>query len=122
MKSRSSLALPFVLSLLIAASYSFTFLAQGQVSPPSRAASVLDTMPQAKTIDQGAALSPDGTQVAYIVDGELTVLALSGGAPHSVSVEGKTSTARACLVGGQHPTRFPGGSSRRRSRGPTLDC
>ncbi|MGA8430719.1 MAG: S9 family peptidase [Candidatus Sulfotelmatobacter sp.] len=53
-----------------------------------RAAGVLDSMPHAKKIDQ-AALSPDGMQVAYLVDGELTVVALSGGASHSVSVEGK---------------------------------
>jgi dipeptidyl aminopeptidase/acylaminoacyl peptidase len=45
-------------------------------------------MPHVKTIDQ-VALSPDGTQIAYIVEGELTVLALSGGASHSISVEGK---------------------------------
>ncbi len=58
--------------------------------PPAagRAAGVLDSMPHAKKIDQ-AALSPDGMQVAYLVDGELTVVALSSGASHSVSVEGK---------------------------------
>src|SRR5579863_4691224 len=88
MKSRSSLARLFALSFGIIASLSFTSLAPGQVSDPSRAAAVLDSMPHAKAIDQ-VALSPDGSQVAYIVDGELTVLALSGGVPHSISVEGK---------------------------------
>jgi dipeptidyl aminopeptidase/acylaminoacyl peptidase len=60
--------------------------AHGQES--SHAAAVLDSQPHAKLIDQ-AALSPDGTQVAYIVDGELTVSALSGGASHAIAVEGK---------------------------------
>ena len=45
-------------------------------------------MPRARKIEQ-AALSPDGTQVAYTVDGELTVLALSGRASRSIAVEGK---------------------------------
>ncbi|HLW83871.1 MAG TPA: prolyl oligopeptidase family serine peptidase [Candidatus Sulfotelmatobacter sp.] len=87
MKSRNSLARLFALSFVIAATLSFTSLAQGQVPNPSRAAHVLDSMPHAKTIDQ-VALSPDGTEVAYMVEGELTVLALGGGAPHSISVEG----------------------------------
>ena len=54
----------------------------------SRAAGVLDSMPHAKKIDR-VALSPDGTQVAYIVDGELAVVAASGGTPHVIAVEGK---------------------------------
>jgi dipeptidyl aminopeptidase/acylaminoacyl peptidase len=79
----------FALSLSIAASFFlFTSIAQGQGPVPFRAATVLDSMPKAKKIDQ-AALSPDGTQVAYTVDGELTVLALSNGDSHAISVEGK---------------------------------
>jgi dipeptidyl aminopeptidase/acylaminoacyl peptidase len=73
---------------VIAASLVSTCLAHAQESAPSRAAAVLDSMPHAKKIDQ-AALSPDGTQVAYIVDGELSVFALHGGTSHSISVEGK---------------------------------
>jgi dipeptidyl aminopeptidase/acylaminoacyl peptidase len=45
-------------------------------------------MPHAKTIDQ-VVLSPDGSHFAYIVDGALTVAVVSGGASHSISVEGK---------------------------------
>src|SRR5271163_4494720 len=53
----------------------------------SRAAAVLDSMPHAKGIDQ-VAISPDGTQVAYIVDGELSVTSATGGAAHRVAVGG----------------------------------
>jgi dipeptidyl aminopeptidase/acylaminoacyl peptidase len=78
----------FGLSCAIAASFVLTSPALGQTSAPSRAAGVLDSMPHAMRIDQ-VALSPDGTRVAYIVDGEITVRVLSGGASHAISVEGK---------------------------------
>ncbi|MFY9741706.1 MAG: S9 family peptidase [Candidatus Sulfotelmatobacter sp.] len=62
--------------------------AQEATSARSRAAQVLDSMPHAKRISE-AAISPDGTQVAYIVDGELTVTPASGdGGEHTVSVAG----------------------------------
>ncbi|HEY6338635.1 MAG TPA: S9 family peptidase [Candidatus Sulfotelmatobacter sp.] len=76
----------FGLFCLIAASFTFAPRLQGQA--PSLAASVLDSMPHAKPIEQ-VALSPDGTQVAYLTNGEITILTLSGGAAHSISVEGK---------------------------------
>ena len=63
-------------------------LAQDGDPVPARAAAVLDSMPRAKQIEQ-VAISPDGTQVAYIVDGQLTVAAVSGGPPRAISVEGK---------------------------------
>jgi dipeptidyl aminopeptidase/acylaminoacyl peptidase len=44
-------------------------------------------MPHAKKIDQ-VAVSPDGTQVAYIAEGELAVVPVAGGASHAVAVEG----------------------------------
>jgi Tol biopolymer transport system component len=89
MKSDASRRARFiVLSSVIAASFNFTSSAQGQASASSRAASVLDSMPHAKKIDQ-VQLSPDGTQLAYIVDGELKVLVLHGGASHTIAVEGK---------------------------------
>ncbi len=47
----------------------------------------MDSMPHAKSIDQ-AAISPDGTQVAYIIGGKLEVAA-SGATAHPVEVEGK---------------------------------
>jgi dipeptidyl aminopeptidase/acylaminoacyl peptidase len=53
----------------------------------SRAAAVLDSMPQAKTVDQ-VALSPDGTQVAYLVNGQLTLISASGGPSRTIAVEG----------------------------------
>jgi dipeptidyl aminopeptidase/acylaminoacyl peptidase len=54
----------------------------------SHAEAVLNSMPHAKKIGQ-VALSPDGTQVAYIVDGQLTVTPVSGGSLRAISVEGK---------------------------------
>jgi len=45
-------------------------------------------MPRAKRIDQ-VAISPDGTQLAYIVGGELSLSSTSGGAAHAVAVSGK---------------------------------
>ena len=54
---------------------------------PSPAATVLDSLPHARKIAQ-AALSPDGTLVAYIVDGALTVSAATGGAAHGIAVPG----------------------------------
>jgi dipeptidyl aminopeptidase/acylaminoacyl peptidase len=45
-------------------------------------------MPQTKAIDQ-VAISPDGTQVAYVVGGALSLIPASGGTPRPVAVEGK---------------------------------
>ncbi|MGH9494180.1 MAG: prolyl oligopeptidase family serine peptidase [Candidatus Sulfotelmatobacter sp.] len=55
---------------------------------PSRAATVIDSMPHFKRIEQ-AAISPDGTHVAYVVDGELTVASLADNSAHPIAVEGK---------------------------------
>jgi dipeptidyl aminopeptidase/acylaminoacyl peptidase len=54
---------------------------------PSGAGAVLDSMPHAKKIDQ-VALSPDGTQVAYIVNDGLAIVPASGGSAHTIAVEG----------------------------------
>jgi dipeptidyl aminopeptidase/acylaminoacyl peptidase len=62
--------------------------AQNEAAAPSRAAAVLDSMPHAQKIDQ-VALSPDGAQVAYIVDGQLTLTSVNGGSARPISVEGK---------------------------------
>ena len=43
-------------------------------------------MPHAKRIDQ-VALSPDGTKVAFISDGELSVVPANGGSSHTIAVE-----------------------------------
>src|ERR1700730_7702689 len=66
------------------------FSAWGQ-SSPSRAASVIDSMPHAKQIDE-VAISPDGTQVAYIVGDELAVIPANGGTARSIAVEGKLAS------------------------------
>jgi dipeptidyl aminopeptidase/acylaminoacyl peptidase len=44
-------------------------------------------MPHARKIDK-VALSPDGTQVAYIMEGELAVVPATGGGAHAIAVEG----------------------------------
>jgi dipeptidyl aminopeptidase/acylaminoacyl peptidase len=61
--------------------------AQTGSAAPSRAAAVLDSMPQAKDIAE-VALSSDGTQVAYIVDGKLAVIPAAGGDSRAISVPG----------------------------------
>src|SRR5229473_2580349 len=59
-----------------------------QAPAPSRAATVFDSMPQAKKIDQ-VTISPDGTRVAYIVGDELSLISLNGGPARPIAVEGK---------------------------------
>jgi dipeptidyl aminopeptidase/acylaminoacyl peptidase len=89
MKSGAKFHLYFaaLLCALAASLHCTPLLAQDQDPVRSRAAAVLDSMPHAKKIDQ-VALSPDGTQVAYIVDGQLTVTPVRGGSLRSISVEG----------------------------------
>jgi dipeptidyl aminopeptidase/acylaminoacyl peptidase len=65
-----------------------TFLFAQEQSPASHAAAVLDSMPRAKRIGQ-AAISPDGTQIAYIVKSEISVIPATGGASHTIALEGK---------------------------------
>ncbi len=55
---------------------------------PSRGAAVLDSMPRARRIQQ-AAISPDGTHVAYVVDGKLTVASLGGNTRKTIEVDGQ---------------------------------
>src|ERR1700685_4000269 len=66
-------------------------VAQGQdaslLGSGSRAAAVLDSMPHAKKIDQ-VALSPDGGQVAYVVDGGIKLRDLGIGGVQTRAVEG----------------------------------
>src|SRR3954452_16417491 len=76
------------LRFLVAVTIScFVLILAAQAQSPSRAAAVLDSMPHAKSIEQ-AAISPDGTQIAYIVGGELSVITAAGGTPRAISVEG----------------------------------
>jgi len=55
---------------------------------PSRAAPVLDSMPHAKDIQQ-VAISPNGHQVAYIFNGELSLMPATNGPSQVISIEGK---------------------------------
>src|SRR5258708_38159281 len=73
------------LASLLISNYLF---AQGQPAAPSRAATVLESMPHVRRIDP-VALSPDGTQVAYIAKGDLSVIPVRGGPsdPHADGVE-----------------------------------
>jgi dipeptidyl aminopeptidase/acylaminoacyl peptidase len=65
-----------------------TLSAQDAPAAPSRAATVLDSMPHAKRISE-VALSPDGSQVAYVVDGQLSVIPAAGGASQAIGLESK---------------------------------
>lgn len=49
-----------------------------------RIAAVIDSLPAIQKIDQ-VAISPDGAQVAYIVDGELSVATVSNGTPYRIA-------------------------------------
>jgi dipeptidyl aminopeptidase/acylaminoacyl peptidase len=51
-----------------------------------RVAAALDSLPRVTKIDQ-VAISPDGAQVAYIVEGELWVAGVAGGTPHRIAAE-----------------------------------
>src|SRR5579863_651757 len=61
-----------------------------QAEPYSRAATILDSMPHAKSIQQ-AVISPDGSQIAYIVSGGLSLIPISGGPVRAISIEDKLS-------------------------------
>jgi hypothetical protein len=49
-----------------------------------RVAAAIDSLPSVKTIDQ-VAISPDGSQVAYIVGGQLSVASIADGEPHRIA-------------------------------------
>jgi dipeptidyl aminopeptidase/acylaminoacyl peptidase len=51
-----------------------------------RAASALDSLPSVKEIDQ-VAISPDGTQVAYIVEGQLSVATVADGTAKRIAAD-----------------------------------
>ena len=88
MKSGAKSHLHFAALLCAVVSVSVPLAAQPQHSARSRAAAVLASMPHAKKINQ-VAISPDGTQVAYIVDGLLTVTPVSGGSLRAISLKDK---------------------------------
>src|SRR6185312_6384152 len=50
----------------------------------NRVAAAIDSLPTVKTIDQ-VAISPDGSRVAYIVGGELSVASIENGETHRIA-------------------------------------
>ncbi len=60
----------------------------GAAMAQDRVGAAVDSLPQIKTIDQ-VSISPDGTQVAYIVEGQLSVAPVAGGAPHAIASDQK---------------------------------
>jgi hypothetical protein len=66
-------------------------LVVGGAEAQDRVASVLDSLPTIKKIDQ-VAISPDGSRVAYIVKGELSVQALSGGEARRIAGDARLAT------------------------------
>jgi dipeptidyl aminopeptidase/acylaminoacyl peptidase len=79
----SSVLFCAIASLLVSA----PLLAQESAPADSRASAVLDSMPHSKKVDE-AALSPDGSKVAYIADDKLTITSSTGGSSHAIAVEG----------------------------------
>jgi len=88
MKTRPNICPRNTILVLVVGSLIFCLSVFGQESAaaPTRAAAVLDALPHAKKIDQ-VALSPDGSQVAYIVEGNLSVVSAGGGASTNIAVE-----------------------------------
>jgi dipeptidyl aminopeptidase/acylaminoacyl peptidase len=68
--------------------------AQEKGGNASRAATVLDSMPRAKRIDE-VAISPDGTRVAYFADKKLMIVPTEGGAAQTISVKNDLSLREA---------------------------
>jgi dipeptidyl aminopeptidase/acylaminoacyl peptidase len=89
MNKRSKLCTGYSLLLCVLALFfsCVSAFAQEKSQAPSHAAAVLDAMPHAKRISE-VALSPDGAQVAYIVDDKLTVTSSAGEAAQTIAVEG----------------------------------
>ena len=85
----------FIVLYATALSICATCSVWAQSTSPTRAASVIDSMPHTKQIDQ-AAISPDGTQVAYIIGGELSLVPIGGGTVRSIAVDGKLALRDLC--------------------------
>jgi len=94
MKAHSRIFSRLLFTVVIVSSCLEASQAWGQASS-SRAATVFDAMPTAKRIEE-AALSPDGSSVAYLVAGELTIAPASGGAGRAIAVDGKLSLRSVC--------------------------
>src|SRR5215469_14203235 len=64
------------------------FSADANAFAQDRVAAAVDGLPQVKKIDQ-VAISPDGSRVAYIVDGELSIAPISGADTWRIAQEQK---------------------------------
>jgi len=73
--------------VLCASAFLLPAASRAQTAPPSHAAEVIDSMPQARFMQQ-AVVSPDGRRVAHIVRSELTVMSLDTRERHTIEVEG----------------------------------
>ena len=65
--------------------FTFTLLSTTAVTQ-DRAASALDWLPSVKKVGQ-VAISPDGAQVAYIVEGQLSVATVADGTSHRIAAD-----------------------------------
>jgi dipeptidyl aminopeptidase/acylaminoacyl peptidase len=88
MKARTSLLLHLAALLCTALFLPIFAAAQDSSTASSHAAEILDSMPRAKRISE-VAIASDGSKVAYIVDGQLSVVASSGGASKIIALESK---------------------------------
>ena len=61
-------------------------LSTAQPASPSRAANAVDSMPHARGISE-AVISPDGTQVAYVIQGKLTIVSTQTNTAHAIEAE-----------------------------------
>src|SRR6516162_1081733 len=86
---------PWLLSNIAVLVIASSVGAPAQAAPRSRAAEVIDSMPYARLIDQ-AAISPNGTEVAVVVGGELTIRSTPGGAPRPIELESRLRLRDAC--------------------------
>jgi dipeptidyl aminopeptidase/acylaminoacyl peptidase len=72
---------------IVVAAFAYFPSAQAQATS-SRAATVLDSMPEAKKV-QEVAISPDGARLAYITSGTITVANLSDDSKRMITLENK---------------------------------
>src|SRR3974390_165420 len=74
----------------------------GTAVAQDRVAAALDSLPSIKRIDQ-VVISPDGAQVAYIIDGQLSVASLASGATHSIGSSTTMTAREATWSADSHP-------------------
>ena len=68
-----------------------------------RAAAALDSLPSVRNIDQ-VAISPDGTEVAYVVEGEVSVAKVPDGTPSRIAADQRAARDLSWSADGRHIT------------------